>query len=88
MLVSIHHGHVHAPLLWTLWLQFSTGCLFHGRQFESQQELRIENGTLTWQVTSNSGLTQRGIVEIKLNAGMSTDLLCDRGMCGISVLPR
>ena len=69
-------------------LQYSTGCLFHGQQFESQQELRTENGILTWQVTYRAVLTQRGIVEIKFNSGMSTDLLCDRGMCGISVLPR
>ena len=39
-------------------LQYSTGCLFHGQQFESQQELRTENGILTWQVTSRSGPTQ------------------------------
>ena len=28
-----------------------TGTLFHGLQFESQQELKIENSVITWQVT-------------------------------------
>ena len=53
MLVSMYIMVVHAPSMWVLWLQFSTGCLFHGWQFESQQELRIENGILTWQVRGN-----------------------------------